>query len=130
MSFNPPCSHWTRFIAEGSLGSQKRFVHGMGLFLEGITIQARSRATGVILDLEDYIILRRDTSGLKPCWALIEYAGGLNLPEEVLEHPIVQSLEEAANDWVAWSNVGTLARLSTSPDAHSPHPLGYLLLQL
>ena len=129
MSFNPPCSHWTRFIAEGSLGSQKRFVHGMGLFLEGITIQARSGATGVILDLEDYIILRRDTSGLKPCWALIEYAGGLDLPEEVLEHPIVQSLEEATNDLVSWSNVGTLTRLLAFSDPYSRRFLGYLLIQ-
>lgn len=99
------CSYWTRFLAEGSPGSQKRFVHTMDLFFKAVTIQARDRAAGIIPDLEDYIVVRRDTSGCKPCWALIEYASGLDLPDEVMEHPIIQSLDEATNDLVTWSNV-------------------------
>lgn len=101
------CSYWTRFIIDGSLGSQKRFVHTMDLFFKAITIQARDRAAGSIPDLEDYIVVRRDTSGCKPCWALIEYASGLDLPDEVMEHPIIQNLNEATNDLVTWSNVRT-----------------------
>jgi len=96
--------YWTRFIAEGSPGSQKRFVHTMDLFFKGVTVQARDRAAGIIPDLEDYVVVRRDTSGCKPCWALIEYANGLDLPDEVMEHPIIQSLDEATNDLVTWSN--------------------------
>ena len=91
----------------------------MNLFFKAITIQARTRTSGIIPDLEDYIVLRRDTSACKPCWALVEYANGLDLPDEVMEHPIIQSLDEAANDVIAWSNVGTLARVSTSLDSHS-----------
>ena len=98
-------SYWTRFIADGSPGSQKRFIHGMDVFLKGVTVQARDRAAGVTPDLEDYIAVRRDTSGCKPCWALIEYSNGLDLPDEVMEHSIIQSLDGAANDLVAWSNV-------------------------
>jgi len=98
-------SYWSRFIAEGSQGSKKRFVQTMDLFFEAVTTQARDRAAGVIPSIEDYIIVRRDTSGCKPCWALIEYANGLDLPDEVMEHPIIQSLDEAANDLVTWSNV-------------------------
>ena len=98
-------SYWTRFIAEGSPGSQKRFIHTMDLFFKAVTIQAHDRATGIIPDLEDYIGVRRDTSGCKPCWALIEYSNGLDLPDEVMEHHIIQSLDEAANDLVTWSNV-------------------------
>ena len=100
-----PCSYWTRFIAEGSPGSQNRFVNTMDLFFKAVTTQARDRSAGVIPDLEDYITVRRDTSGCKPCWALIEYANGLDLPDEVMEHPIIQSLDEATNDLVTWSNV-------------------------
>ena len=77
----------------------------MDLFFKAVTIQARDRAAGIIPDLEDYIVVRRDTSGCKPCWALIEYASGLDLPDEVMEHPIIQSLDEATNDLVTWSNV-------------------------
>ena len=91
----------------------------MNLFFKAITIQVRTRTSGIIPDLEDYIVLRRDTSACKPCWALVEYANGLDLPDEVMEHPIIQSLDEAANDVIAWSNVGTLARVPTSLDSHS-----------
>ena len=122
-------SYWTRFITEGSVGSQKRFVHTMDLFFKAVTIQARDRAAGIIPDLEDYIVVRRDTSGCKPCWALIEYANGLDLPDEVMEHPIIRNLDEATNDLVTWSNVraGRHYRLPVYP--HSRRFLGYLLIQ-
>jgi hypothetical protein len=32
-------------------------------------------------------------------------ANNLDIPDEVMEHPIIQSLGEAANDLVTWSNV-------------------------
>ena len=83
----------------------------MDLFFKAVTIQAHDRAAGIIPDLEDYIIMRRDTSGCKPCWALVEYANGLDISDEVMEHPILQSLSEATNDLVTWSNVCTLSRL-------------------
>jgi hypothetical protein len=76
----------------------------MDLFFQAVHVQATDRAEGVVPDLESYISLRRDTSGCKPCWALIEYANNLVIPDEVMEHPIIQSLGEAANDLVTWSN--------------------------
>lgn len=57
-------------------------------------------------DLDSYIPFRRNASGCKPCFALIEYANGLDLPDEVFEDPIVRTLQEIANDIVSWSNVG------------------------
>ena len=45
-------------------------------------------------------------SGCKPCWALIEYAYNLDIPDEVMEHPTVLALGESTNDLVTWSNVG------------------------
>jgi len=106
-------------MAESSPGFQKRFVHSMDLFFKAVTIQARDRAADAIPDLEDYVAVRRDTSGCKPCWALIEYANGLDLPDEVMEHPIIQSLDEAVNDLVSWSNVSTQTRLFVSPSFSS-----------
>lgn len=34
-------------------------------------------------------------------------ANNLDIPDEVMEHPIIQSLNEATNDLVTWSNVCT-----------------------
>ena len=77
----------------------------MDFFFQAVTQQALDRANGVVPDLDSYIALRRDTSGCKPCWALIEYAYNLDIPEEVMEHPTILALGEAANDLVTWSNV-------------------------
>ncbi|KAJ3567287.1 hypothetical protein NP233_g6469 [Leucocoprinus birnbaumii] len=74
------------------------------VILTAVTQQALDRATGVIPDLKSYIALRRDTSGCKPCWALIEYANNLKIPDEVMEHPTIVALGEATNDLVTWSN--------------------------
>lgn len=80
----------------------------MDLFFKAIRQQARDRARGIVPDLETYIELRRDTSGCKPCFALIEFAAEIDLPDEVIEHPIIQALEEATNDLITWSNVRRL----------------------
>jgi len=58
-----------------------------------------------IPDLDSYIRFRRDSSGCNPCFTLIEYANGLDLPDEVFEDPIVRTLQETTNDIVSWSNV-------------------------
>jgi hypothetical protein len=86
-------------------GCTERFIQNMDLFFQSVISQTRDRAQGVIPDLESYIIVRRDNSGCKPCFQLAEFAAGIDLPEEVLQHPIIQSLEEATNDLVTWSNV-------------------------
>lgn len=80
----------------------------MDLFFKAVAQQASDRAEGVIPDMESYITIRRDTSGCKPCFQLIEFAARIDLPDEVIEHPIIQSLEEATNDLVTWSNVRLL----------------------
>lgn len=49
--------------------------------------------------------LRRDTSACKPCFISIEYAAGIDLPDEVMSHPVMIAVEEAANDFITWSNV-------------------------
>ncbi|KAG6828179.1 hypothetical protein H0H92_008910 [Tricholoma furcatifolium] len=96
--------YYKRMIVTASPGSQQRFIETFDFFFQSVTQQAIDRANGVIPDLESYIALRRDTSGCKPCWALIEYANNLDIPDEVMEHPTIVSLGEAANDLVTWSN--------------------------
>jgi hypothetical protein len=78
------------------------------LFFQGVTMEAKDRIDGVIPDLPSYITLRRDTSGGKISWALVEYANNLTLPDEVMEHPVIQILDQSVNDFVIWSNVSCL----------------------
>ncbi|KAG2118380.1 isoprenoid synthase domain-containing protein [Suillus clintonianus] len=56
-----------------------------------------------IPDLETYVDLRRNASGLRMVFHLIEYAGGLNLSERASSHPILNKLTDQACDLIAWS---------------------------
>lgn len=98
-------SYWRRLIGTSSRGCQQRFTETFDFFFQAVAQQALDREDGAVPDLESYIALRRDTSGCKPCWALIEYANNLDIPDDVMEHPIIRDLGEAANDLVTWSNV-------------------------
>ena len=98
-------SLYKRIIRTATPGTYRRLQETMELFFQAIHQQALDRANGTVPDLESYISLRRDTSGCKPCWALIEYAHHLHIPDDVMEHPTLRSLGEATNDLVTWSNV-------------------------
>ncbi|KAJ6588973.1 isoprenoid synthase domain-containing protein [Mycena capillaripes] len=87
---------YKRMVLTASPGAQQRFIETFDFFFQSVTQQAQDRAAGVIPDLESYIALRRDTSG--------KYANNLDIPDEVMEHPLIASLGEAANDLVTWSN--------------------------
>ena len=39
---------------------------------------------------------------------LCQDAGNLDIPDEVMEHPLICNLGEAANDLVTWSNVSVI----------------------
>ena len=54
-------SFWRRMIITTSPGAQQRFRETMDFFFQAVTQQAKDRATGIVPDLESYIMLRRDT---------------------------------------------------------------------
>ncbi|TFK73275.1 terpenoid synthase [Pluteus cervinus] len=97
-------SFYKRLTLTAGPNCQRRFIHSMKLFFTAVAQEARHRERGIIPDLEAYITLRRDTSGCKPCFQLIEFAAGIDLPDEVINHPTILALEEATNDLVTWSN--------------------------
>lgn len=77
----------------------------MELFFTAVVQQSSDREQGITPDLESYIDIRRDTSGCKPCFQLIEFCAGIDLRDVVIDHPNIRALEEATNDLVTWSNV-------------------------
>lgn len=98
-------SYWQRCIKDAGPGVQARFKESLELFFEAVNIQAQDRDAGVIPDLESYIDMRRDTSGCKPVFDLIEYALRIDLPDSVVENPVIRALNQSSNDLVTWSNV-------------------------
>jgi len=74
----------------------------MEVYFDAQCLEADSKR---VPDMDSYIPFRRDASGCNPCFTLIEYANGLNLPDEIFEDPTICALQETANDIVSWSNV-------------------------
>ncbi|KAG6334599.1 hypothetical protein ID866_4493 [Astraeus odoratus] len=97
-------SFFGRFLQTSGPGCTKRFVEGMDLFFIATEREAEYRDKRCIADLESYLAYRRDTGGCMPLFALIEYINGIDLPEEVVSHPVIQAMESAANDVICWAN--------------------------
>ena len=100
-----PHSYWARCLKNCKPGPSHRFKETLEQFFESVNLQAQDRDRNQIPDLESFIDIRRDTSGCKSTFDLIEYAYDIDVPQEVLEHPVIEALKQGSNDLVAWSNV-------------------------
>lgn len=65
---------------------------------------------------------------MQTTWTLIEYANGLDIPDEFMECPVVQALAEAANDSITWSNVCLPHQVITFARAYNESMTGHLPL--
>ncbi|KAG1870643.1 isoprenoid synthase domain-containing protein [Suillus subalutaceus] len=97
-------SFFSRFRETAGPGCTKRFIHRCELSFAAVAKQVDDRAKGHMYDLASYIALRRDISAVKIAFAVIEYVARIDLPDEVMSHPIIMALEDAANDYISWSN--------------------------
>ena len=70
-----------------------------------MSLEAEYRERGEILDMESFKHLRRENSAIRLCFGLFEYSLGIDLPDEVFQHPIFERLYWAAADMVCWANV-------------------------
>ncbi|KAG1852763.1 isoprenoid synthase domain-containing protein [Suillus subalutaceus] len=84
--------------------AQSGFIRTMGLFFAAVAKNLDDRAKGHMYNLQSFLTLRRNLIGTKPCFALVEFVAVIDLPDEVVSHPVVMALEEAALDYAIWSN--------------------------
>ncbi|KAF8886611.1 isoprenoid synthase domain-containing protein [Gymnopilus junonius] len=80
----------------------ERFIIDFGAYTSSIIQEADDRDEGLIRTVSDYLVLRRDTCGGKPSFSF--FGLGLNIPDEVFEHPLVMSMIEGATDLIAITN--------------------------
>jgi hypothetical protein len=62
-----------------------------------------------ISDMETYVNLQRNVSGLRMVFHLIEHAGGLDVPEWASSH-VLKQLTDHACDLITWSEVRACAK--------------------
>jgi Delta6-protoilludene synthase len=71
--------------------------------LDAICQEADDRAQGRVRAIEDYLALRRYTSGIEPCLHMALLWKGL--PDEIWNHPRIQDLNIGCLDLIILSNV-------------------------
>ena len=98
-------------------------------YVYAFTREADLRTRGEILDLDAYIIDRRDNAAIRPCFDLMEWALGFSLPDEVFEDEAFQRVYWAGIDMVCWSNVGLAIGTCIAGIDMTKTCLGPLLIQ-
>lgn len=90
-----------RRIQEGSsCGTQRRFARAMQHYTLGVADHVEHFTTNRIPSLEEMLQTRQLSVGVTPLYHLVEYAHGIQLPDEVFEHPAIQILERLGADFV------------------------------
>ncbi|CAE6511776.1 unnamed protein product [Rhizoctonia solani] len=97
-------SYFTRMCQNGSSATIKHFVDAVDFYTQAVFQQKVNRSADRTPTIEEYIQLRRDTSAMKIAWAVLEYSLDMDLPDEVVNHPIVKELADAGNDILTWAN--------------------------
>ncbi|KAH9934236.1 terpenoid synthase [Fomitopsis serialis] len=94
----------SRLLHSAGPGCVRRFLRDCEGYIDAVAQEAGYRERGVVLDAASYQALRRENSAVRPCFALIEYCLGVDLPDEVFDDPAFMVLYWATADMVNWSN--------------------------
>lgn len=86
-----------------STPAQQRFLTTFEEYLNAVVDEAKDRSHHRIRDVRSYLKLRRNTIGAKPSFAILE--AGMELPEEVLNHPVLVELTNLTIDLLCIGNV-------------------------
>ncbi|KAI5835131.1 terpenoid synthase [Schizophyllum commune Tattone D] len=73
-------------------------------YVNACAVEAQLRDEGKILSIQEFLPVRRDNSGVRPGFDLIEYCLGIDLPEFVFENPTFQEFYWASLDMICWQN--------------------------
>lgn len=73
-------------------------------YLESVVQQANDRDENVIRSIDSYFENRRQNIGIRPSYVPLEL--GLDLPDHVFYHPVIEELSLYIADMVILDNVG------------------------
>jgi hypothetical protein len=103
---------WLRAIEVSSPAAQERFIATFSDYVYAVIDEASDRAKGHIRGIKDYLKLTRLTAGGYPSFVAVE--AGLNIPEEAMAHPTLESLRGLAAESLVLTNVSTFLQPALS----------------
>ncbi|XP_006456413.1 hypothetical protein AGABI2DRAFT_195544 [Agaricus bisporus var. bisporus H97] len=80
----------------------KHFIDGFDLYMKSMIQESEDRESKRVRPIDDYLQLRRETFGAQATIALLGF--GLEIPEDVLSHPVMESMLLAAMDLLCITN--------------------------
>lgn len=86
---------------------RRRLISHLTDCINTVPHEADLRERGEVFGIDEYITHRRENGAVRPCFDIIEYNLGIDLPDNVFEDPAMKHLYFAAVDMVCWSNVST-----------------------
>jgi len=89
-------------IQVASVSSWNRFIANYAEYLDAVIDESADRAVGYIRNIPEYLELRRLTIGGYPSFLCFEL--GLDIPDEVMEHPKIKSLLGLVAETVVLTN--------------------------
>ncbi|KAG5661739.1 hypothetical protein KAF25_003978, partial [Fusarium avenaceum] len=90
-----------RVSQDSTPGIRRRFALAMKDYTDGVVHHVKSFTTNSIPTIEEMLKTRQLSSGVTPLYHLVEYAHGIELPSQVFENPIIQTLERLGVDFVS-----------------------------
>ncbi|KAI0248889.1 terpenoid synthase [Lactifluus subvellereus] len=93
---------WLRAISVASGPAQRRFIEYFSRYVYAVIDEASDRTNGRIRGIADYLELRRLTSGAYASFFSVEL--GLDIPDEVMTHPAIESLLGLAAETIVLTN--------------------------
>ncbi|KAF8266732.1 terpenoid synthase [Lactarius quietus] len=93
---------WERAMKTASPQAQKRIIKAIGAHTKAQNQRSADRRHQHIRSIEEYFEIRRDSIAARPCLALIKL--DMNLPDEVVQHPIIEEMATLAIDMFVLDN--------------------------
>ncbi len=98
-----PVRFWLRAIKVASESAQRRFIESFSAYVYAVIDEASDRTRGHVRGIADFLELRRLTAGAYASFFSVEL--GLDIPDEVMEHPALELLRSLTADSTVLTNV-------------------------
>lgn len=98
---------WECTIEYACEATQKRFINHFDYYVSCVVLEAEHRSRGYVPDIDSYLSTRRGTVGVRICFVLLEL--GMNIPDEAMNHPVIEELYTLALDMIILSDVSIVS---------------------
>ena len=100
---------WKLSLKCASEGARCWFIETFNKYTASVVQYAQDHTQEYIRGTAKYLLVCHQIAGVKPLVVILQF--GLNLPDEVFEHPVIQRLTDAYTDMIMLSNINFIILL-------------------